>query len=124
MSASSEWSVVLFTEENGRSPVREFLQGLDLRTQARLRRAVELLTQRNVHTGEPLVRHLEGKLWELRVESNTNIYRLVYFFHTGRRIVFLQRLPEEDAEDAAPGDRDRDQETGELSSERGGVTRI
>ncbi len=38
---------------------------------------------------EPLVRHLEGKMWELREESRTNIYRLLYFFYTGRRIVVV-----------------------------------
>jgi phage-related protein len=36
-----------------------------------------------------LVKHLEDKLWELREESRTNIYRVIYFFYTGRRIVFL-----------------------------------
>jgi phage-related protein len=28
-------------------------------------------------------------LWELREESRTNIYRVVYFFFSGRRIVLL-----------------------------------
>jgi phage-related protein len=32
---------------------------------------------------------LEGDLWELREESATNIYRVIYFFFTGRRIVLL-----------------------------------
>jgi len=36
-----------------------------------------------------LVRHLEGKLWDLREESSTNIYRLLYFFFTSKKIVFL-----------------------------------
>ena len=40
-------------------------------------------------TREPLARHLEGKLWELRRESQTNIYRLLYAFLPGRRILFL-----------------------------------
>jgi phage-related protein len=44
---------------------------------------------RNVQAREPLVRHVEGKIWELREESNTNIYRLLYLFYTGQRIVLL-----------------------------------
>jgi DNA-binding XRE family transcriptional regulator len=32
---------------------------------------------------------LDGELWELREESATNIYRVIYFFSTGRRIVLL-----------------------------------
>jgi hypothetical protein len=32
---------------------------------------------------------IEGKIWELREESGTNIYRILYFFASGRRIVLL-----------------------------------
>lgn len=83
------WTVVFYLDDGGGNPVRDFLETHDLRAQVRLRRAVELLAERNVAAGEPLVRHLDGKLWELRVESNTNIYRIVYAFSTGRRIVLL-----------------------------------
>jgi phage-related protein len=50
---------------------------------------MEQLHLLNVRAHEPLVRHLEGKLWELREESNTNIYRLLYFFFSGRKVVIL-----------------------------------
>ncbi len=85
----SMWTVVFYTEENGASPVREFLQRLDTKTQVRFAWSIEQLRVRNVMAREPLVCHLEGKLWELREESNTNIYRLIYFFFSGQRIVFL-----------------------------------
>ena len=84
-----EWSVVFYIEESGKSPVREFLVSLDARTQARFLASIEQLRVRNVSAQEPLVRHLEDKLWELREESRGNIYRLLYFFFSGRRIVFL-----------------------------------
>ena len=105
---SGAWTAVFYVEAGGGNPVRTFLEGLDLQTQARLRRGVELLVQRNVTAGEPLVRHLEGKLWELRVESNTNIYRVVYAVSSGRRIVLLhgfqkktQKTPRREIETAA-----------------------
>ena len=50
---------------------------------------MEQLRVRNVQAKEPLVKHLEDKLWELREESKTNIYRIIYFFYTGRRIILL-----------------------------------
>ncbi len=89
MSAEQEWSIVFYTEEDGRSPVVEFLDGLDVKTRARFDWSIAQLRQRNVQARPPLVRHLEGKLWELREESSTNIYRLLYVFFTGRHIVFL-----------------------------------
>ncbi|MDO8473307.1 MAG: type II toxin-antitoxin system RelE/ParE family toxin [Dehalococcoidia bacterium] len=52
--------------------------------------SIQQLRLRNVQARPPLARHLEGKLWELREQSQTNIYRLIYCFFTGRQIVFLQ----------------------------------
>ena len=89
MADDNEWIVVFYIDENGFSSVREFLQSLDIKTQARFAWSIEQLRIRNAKAQEPLVRHLDGKLWELREESNTNIYRLLYFFFSGRRIVFL-----------------------------------
>jgi len=100
-----EWTVVFYTNEQGNEPVREFLNGLDLKTKARFDWSIEQLQMRNIRAREPLVRQLEGRLWELREESTTNIYRLIYFFFTGRRIIFLhgfqkktQRTPRREIE--------------------------
>ncbi len=121
---SGEWTAVFYVVTGGGEPVREFLASLDLRTQARLRGAIELLVARNVTASEPLVRHLEGKLWELRVESNTNIYRIVYAFSSGRRIVLLhgfqkktQKTPRREIETAA-----RRFEDFQARSTKGGVS--
>jgi phage-related protein len=89
MAADADWSVVFFLEDSGASPVEEFLDSLDPKTQRRLAWSIEQLRLRNVGAREPLARHLDGKLWELREESQTNIYRVIYFFLTGRRIVFV-----------------------------------
>lgn len=86
---SQEWVIEFYTNEDGTSPVREFLETLDTKTQARFLWAIEQLRERNVQASEPLVKHLEDKLWELRRESSGNIYRLLYFFYTGRKIIFV-----------------------------------
>jgi phage-related protein len=38
---------------------------------------------------EPHVKHLEGKLWELRVSAQEGIVRGIYVTATGRRVVVL-----------------------------------
>lgn len=78
-----------FYVEGDASPVAAFLDDLDPKTRARFRWSMEQLRVRNTHAREPLVRHLDGDLWELREESQTNIYRIISFFFTGRRIVFV-----------------------------------
>jgi phage-related protein len=87
--AEGDWTTEFYEAERGESAVVEFLNGLDMKTRARFRWSMEQLRVRNVTARLPLVRHLEGDLWELREESQTNIYRIVYVFYTGRRIVFL-----------------------------------
>jgi len=107
MQRREDWTLEFLVDESGKSPVEDFLDSLDVKTRARFRWSMEQLRVRNVQAREPLVRHLEGDLWELREESRTNIYRVVYFFFTGRRIVLLhgfqkksQRTPRGELETA------------------------
>ncbi len=89
MTQTPEWSVVFYTETDGSSPITTFLESLDSKTQARFAWSIEQLRMRNVQAREPLVRHIEDDIWELREESSTNIYRIMYVFFTGRKIVLL-----------------------------------
>ena len=86
-------------------PVREFLQSVDKETYARFLWSLEQVRVRNIMAREPLARHIEGKIWEIREESHTNIYRILYFFSSGKRIVLLhgfmkktQKLPGKELE--------------------------
>ena len=40
--------------------------------------------------GMPLVRHLERKLWEMRLKGKDGIARAIYFAVTGRRLVVVR----------------------------------
>jgi phage-related protein len=89
MDGATEWTIEYYVDDQGGSPVGEFLRGLDNKTFRRFEWSLEQLRLRNVTAREPLVKHVDGKIWELREESSTNIYRLLYFFFRGRRIVLL-----------------------------------
>lgn len=89
MPSEQNWTVEFYLTEAGASPVEEFLSDLDIKTQVRFAWSIEQLRIQNVRAGEPLVKPIEGKLWELRRASDGNIYRLMYFFFVGRTIVFL-----------------------------------
>ncbi len=89
MAISDDWKIVFYTDENGRSPVRAFITSQDVKTQTHLDWSFNRLRDLNVQARFPLVRQIEGKLWELREESRTNIYRFFYVFVAGRRIVVL-----------------------------------
>jgi phage-related protein len=89
MADEPAWQIVYYTDERGNSPVEEFLEGLDAKSRARFIWSLERLVEENVRAREPLVKKLEGKLYELRRASDGNIFRLFYFFYTGKNIVLL-----------------------------------
>jgi phage-related protein len=89
MASQPDWTIVFYTDAAGNNPVQAFLDSLDAKTQARFIWSIEQLRVRNVQAGEPLVKHIDGKIWELRRASSGNIYRVMYFIYTGRVIVLL-----------------------------------
>jgi phage-related protein len=57
---------------------------------ARLTRLVDLIEVYGLEAlRAPRAKHLEGKLWELRVKGGEGIARAVYVTATGRRLVIL-----------------------------------
>ncbi|UUX51945.1 type II toxin-antitoxin system RelE/ParE family toxin [Nisaea acidiphila] len=57
---------------------------------ARILRIGELLTEFGPeNVGQPHVRHLKDKLWEIRASGRDGIGRALYFITEGRRIVIL-----------------------------------
>ena len=64
--------------------------GLPPKLQARLLRLMEMVENlglEQIH--EPHIKHLEGKLWELRAKAPEGIARGIYVAVTGRRVVVL-----------------------------------
>lgn len=58
--------------------------------QARLVRLLEMVETVGLeHLREPHVKHLDGKLWELRVKASEGIARGLYVTLTGRRVIVL-----------------------------------
>ncbi|MBU6457233.1 MAG: type II toxin-antitoxin system RelE/ParE family toxin [Bradyrhizobium sp.] len=59
--------------------------------QARFLRLAERIASVGLESlGEPHVKHLEGKLWELRLTGRDGIARALYITATGRRVVVVR----------------------------------
>ena len=66
------------------------IEALPVALRARLIRLLEAVENVGLETLRvPHVRHLEGKLWELRVRAEGDIARGIYVTTTGRRVVVL-----------------------------------
>jgi phage-related protein len=78
------WSVETF------SGVAEEMQALPAGLQGRMLRLFDLVESYGLdHLREPHVKHLDGKLWELRVKGPEGIARGIYVALIGRRVMVL-----------------------------------
>ena len=56
----------------------------------KFRHIVELIQSKGLdRVREPYVKHLEGKLWEMRLTGRDGIARAIYVTASGRRVVVL-----------------------------------
>jgi len=83
------WNIIFYEKENGTIPVAEFLDKLPAKYRAKAVWEIECLEQAGTALGMPYVKHIEGKLWELRIKFASNISRIFYFVPAGETIVLL-----------------------------------
>lgn len=56
---------------------------------AKALRDIDVLEKYGTALTEPHVKHIQGKLWELRIKSASDISRIFYFIPVGNDIVLL-----------------------------------
>lgn len=70
--------------------VQADLQAMPVDIRASFARIVELIQTHGLErVHEPYVKHLEGKLWEMRMKGRDGIARAVYVTATGKRIMVV-----------------------------------
>lgn len=70
--------------------VREELEALPADMRARFRRIVELIQNHGLErVREPHVKHLERRLWEMRMAGKDGISRAIYVTAKGQRVVVV-----------------------------------
>jgi phage-related protein len=71
--------------------VRAELEAQPKHIQARYLRIVDLIEGHGLErVGEPYVRHLHGRLWEMRMKGRDRIVRAIYVTAAGRRVVVVR----------------------------------
>jgi phage-related protein len=85
----SQWKVEFYKFPNDNSPILDWLQSQEPKVKAKLARIFDLLEDQGTAVGKPYVAPLEEKLYEIRIEQDTNIYRILYFAYTEKRFILL-----------------------------------
>lgn len=81
------YNVELYTKENGKSPIKEFLDELENPMKAKAFREISLLQEHGHDLREPHVKYMKDGIFELRVKTGSNISRIFYFFFTKSDII-------------------------------------
>lgn len=75
--------IEMYAEEDGRSPVEEFIESCDLKMQAKIFQFVALLEDKGAALRPPYSKHIEEGIFELRIQQGGNTSRVLYFFVIG-----------------------------------------
>jgi phage-related protein len=71
--------------------VDDELEAMPLDIQARYQRIAHMISTYGLErVNEPYVKHLEGKLWEMRMKGRDGIARAIYVAVTGKKVVVLR----------------------------------
>ncbi len=88
-----EWQVDFYVDEAGNEPVKDFILSQRDKAIAEILHVFKLLRQFNVQLGMPYVRKIDKSgIRELRIKHSSDIYRIFFFAHTGRRFVLLHAI--------------------------------
>ncbi len=81
------FQVIAFEKGNGEVPVKEFINGTDVKMRAKIYGLLEILEEKGNLLREPYSKHLEEGIFELRCKYGSDITRVLYFFYFGNKIV-------------------------------------
>ena len=82
-----KFEVLFYEKENGERPVKDFLQSLDKKMQAKLLGLFDVLEEKGNELREPYSKHLEDGIFELRGKVGSDISRVLYFFYYEGKII-------------------------------------
>lgn len=82
-----EYTIIFYRMDNDKCPVKEFLNSLDTKMQAKVLRMIALLKKHGNDLREPYSKHLGDGIFELRTSQGSNISRVLYFFMVDQTIV-------------------------------------
>lgn len=79
--------IKFYEDDQGKSPVKEFLDSLDIKMRQKMLRSIMALKELGPSLRMPLSEYLDDGIFELRAKVGSNISRVMYFFVIGDRAV-------------------------------------
>ena len=77
-----------YLKESGRSPVREFIDSLDFKTQRKFFFVKELLEEFGHKLPFPHAKYIGNNIFEIRFRGHEGQIRVLYFFYHQDKVIF------------------------------------
>ena len=88
-----DWHVVFYMDNGGNEPVKDFILDQSDGAIAEIIHVLKLLREFNITLGIPYVDKIgPSGVRELRIKHSSDIYRIYFFAHTGRKFVLLHAI--------------------------------
>ena len=85
--------MVFYVDNRGNEPVKDFILGQSNSAIAEIIHVLRLLREFNITLGMPYVDKIgPASIRELRIKHGSDIYRIFFFAHTGRKFVLLHAI--------------------------------
>lgn len=82
-----DFEIISYTKDDGSVPVMEFIKSQPNKMQAKILIEIELLEEYGNEMEGKYTKHLGDGIFELRVKFASDITRILYFFHIGKKII-------------------------------------
>ena len=82
-----DFELVAYTKENGDVPVKDFIEEQRPKMKAKILRELDLLEEFGNELEGETTKHLDDGIFELRVKFSSDITRIFFFFHIGKKII-------------------------------------
>ena len=70
-----KWEIEFYEDNNSDIPLDNFLDSLPIKEQTKIAWTIDLLERTGINLTLPYAKHIEDKIWELRIQNN----RILYF---------------------------------------------
>lgn len=82
------YEIILYETERGRSEVEQFIKSMPAKSKAKLYMIIALLQEKGTAVPMPYSRYLQNGIYEVRVITGMDSFRILYFFVKDQKIVF------------------------------------
>lgn len=82
-------NIVFYVKNNNRSPVKEFITGLEVKDRAKILACLKNIEELGFYSPRVKFRQIRGRLWEIKIRSFSAGFRIFYAHMKASTIILL-----------------------------------